>query len=223
MAWRSWRLITETFLNNIRKREKSISKQRQIINTITISFSGVFLGVFSKYLDSTASNKLPQFLEITDIRNFLGRFAIWILLALCISIYSYSPIRAAINVFAFFTGMVGSYYLYSKCVAGFFPKNYVLIWVLLTAVSPLLAFICWYATGTGKTSLAISSLIIAVLFNVSFAYGWLYFNMLSVLELITFIYGVVVLRRKSAKGTIIMTAIGIVAALFIHLIIPLHF
>ena len=35
---------------------------------------------------------------VLDIGNFLGRFAIWILIALCISIYSISAIRASINV-----------------------------------------------------------------------------------------------------------------------------
>ncbi len=33
---------------------------------------------------------------VLDIGNFLGAFAIWILIALCISIYSNSAIRASI-------------------------------------------------------------------------------------------------------------------------------
>ena len=36
-----------------------------------------------------------------DVHNFLGRFAIWVLIALCISIYSNSATRASVNVFAF--------------------------------------------------------------------------------------------------------------------------
>ncbi len=87
-----------------------------------------------------------------DVHNFLGRFAIWVLIALCISIYSNSAIRASINVFAFFIGMVASYYLYSNYIAGFFPRSYAVIWFGFTAVSPLLSFACWYArekqTGT---------------------------------------------------------------------------
>ncbi len=68
---------------------------------------------------------------VLDIGNFLGRFAIWILIALCISIYSNSAIRASINVFVFFVGMVASYYLYSNCIAGFFPKKLCddLVWI----------------------------------------------------------------------------------------------
>ena len=119
--------------------------------------------------------------------------------------------------------MVVSYYLYAKLVAGFFSRSYALVWVGFTLISPLLALICWYAKGVGKISLGISSLIIAILFNASFVYGWFYFNMRSVLELVTFLCGVVVLRRQSTKDTIIMTALGIVAAFLIHLIVPFHF
>ena len=71
----------------------------------------------------------------------LDVFAIWVLIALCISIYSNSAIRASINVFAFFIGMVASYYLYSNYIAGFFPRSYAVIWFGFTAVSPLLSFL----------------------------------------------------------------------------------
>ena len=60
--------------------------------------------------------------EALDVHNFLGRFVIWILIALCISLYSNSALRASVNVFVFFAGMVTSYYLYSKYVAGFFQE-----------------------------------------------------------------------------------------------------
>lgn len=211
---RSWEHIRE-------RRNTALS--RQIISTILILLLGIALGVLSKFLDSTSSNALPPILEYLDVRNFLGRFAIWMLLGLCIAVYSPSPIRAAINVFVFFLGMVASYYAYSKWIAGFFPQSYALIWTGFTAVSPLLAWICWYAKGKGKPALGISSLLIAVLFNASFVYGWLYFNMRSVPELITFLCGIAILRRPSAKETILMTAIGIAAALLLHLIVPFRF
>ena len=184
---------------------------------------GIALGALSKFLDSTASNELPLILEYLDIRNFLGRFAIWMLLGLCIAVYSPSPACAAISVFAFFSGVVAGYYAYSKWIAGFFPQSYVLIWVGFTVVSPLLAWICWYAKGKENISLGISAVIIAVLFNASFVYGWLYFNMRSILELITFLCGVIILRRSSVKETMLMIVIGIAAALLLRLVIPFHF
>lgn len=208
----------EGFWEQIRKK-RSTALSGQIISTILILLLGIALGVLSKFLDSTASNALPPILEYLDVRNFLGRFAIWMLLGLCIAVYSPSPIRAAVNVFAFFSGMVASYYAYSKWIAGFFPQSYVLIWAGFTAISPLLAWICWYAKGKGKLSLGISALLIAVLFNASFVYGWLYFNMRSILELITFLCGVAVLKQESVKDTAIMIGIGIAVAFLVHLIV----
>ncbi len=195
---------------------------KKILHSIVVLFFGIVLGTVSKFLDTTPSNELPFIIERLDVRNFLGRFAIWILIAVCISIYSNSSIRAAVNVFTFFLGMVTSYYLYSKFIAGFFPRSYAMIRFGLTAISPLLAFVCWYAKGKSKSSLAISSLIIAVLFNMTFSYGWIYFGIYSSLELIVFICGLIILRRSTIKETIVTTAIGIIAAMILNMILPFY-
>lgn len=212
----------KTFLDSIRKKEKALPINRRIINTILVLLLGIALGTFSKYLDCTAGNELSSILECLDVRNFLGRFAIWLLIALCIAVYSRSAVRAAINAFVFFSGMIMSYYLYSLYVAGFFSKSYALIWIGFTVISPLLAFICWYAKGTGRISLGISALITAVLFKASFVYGWLYFSICSILELIVFFCGMVVLKRETIKDTVIMLVTGIAVALLLHLITPIH-
>src|SRR5699024_7916071 len=130
----------------------------------------------SKVLDETASNLLPHFLEVLDLRNFFSRMGVWIFLALLISVYSKSPIRAAINVFLFFVGMVGGYYLYTVTIAGFFPKSYMLIWIFMTFVSPFIAYICWYAKGKGITATAISSIIFMFISRQTFAFGFWYFD-----------------------------------------------
>ena len=119
--------------------------------------------------------------------------------------------------------MVTSYYLYSKFIAGFFPRSYAMIWFGITAISPLLAFVCWYAKGEHKISLILSSILIAVLFNTTFVYGWIYFDIYSILEAIVFICGLVILRRNTIKDTIIMTALGVVIAIFLNMLIPFHF
>ena len=195
------------FLNDIRNAENPISNNRKLINTIALLFFGIALGTFSKYLDFRQA-ELPSVLMaingVLDIGNFLGRFAIWVLIALCISIYSNSAIRASINVFVFFVGMVASYYLYSNYIAGFFPRSYAIIWFGFTAVSPLLAFVCWYARGKSKLAFILSALILAVLFNMCFVYGVGYFSARSVLEVIVFIIGFIVLRRDTLKSSAIM-------------------
>jgi len=215
----------KSFFNNIRyaKNERSIWKQ--ILVTIWILILGIALGAFSKYLDFHQS-ELPYLLgvldEQLDFHDFLGRFAPWILIAVCISIYSKTPVRAAVNVFMFFVGMVSSYYLYSKYIAGFFPKSYAMIWIGFTAISPLLAFLCWYAKGKGKAAFVISAGIIAILFNMTFAYGVGYFDIKSSLELIVLVIGIIVLHR-TIKETFLITAMGIAMAVVLNLVMPFQF
>ena len=213
-------------LNDIRNAENSISNNSKIINTIVVLFLGIALGTFSKYVDFRQAELrcvLMAIDEAFDIHNFLGRFAIWVLIALCISIYSNSAIRASVNVFAFFVGMVASYYLYSNYIAGFFPRSYAMIWFGFTAVSPLLAFVCWYARGKSKLAFILSALILAVLFNMCFVYGFGYFSARSVLEVIVFIIGFIVLKRNSLRSSALMGTISIVLAFLLNIIIPFHF
>ena len=214
------------FLNDIRSAENPISGNRKIINTIAILLLGIALGTFSKFLDFRQA-ELPSVLMAIDgaldVHNFLGRFAIWVLIALCISIYSNSAIRASVNVFVFFAGMVASYYLYSNYVAGFFPRSYAMIWVGFTMISPFLAFVCWYAKGKSRPAFVLSVLILAVLSNMTFVYGWGYFKARSVLELIVFIIGLTVLRRDTLKSSVLMGTISIVLAVLLDMVIPFHF
>lgn len=211
------------FLNDIRSTEPPIPLNKQIINTVCILFVGIILGTFSKFLDAMQTNELPFIFEFLDMRNFLGRFAIWLLIALCISIYSNSSIRASINVFVFFVGMVTSYYLYSRFVAGFFPRSYAMIWAAFTVISPILAFICWYARGESKLAFMLSAIILAVLFNTTFVYGNSYFEMRSILELIIFICAVAFLKRKTIKDTMIMFVLSVGIAFALDFIVPFHF
>ena len=211
------------FLNKIRSIENEIPITRKIINTILILCFGIVLGTFAKFLDTTASNTLSFIFEYLDISNFLGRFAIWLLIALYIAIYSHSSIRASLNVLVFFIGMVSSYYLYSYFVAGFFPKNYAMIWLGFTAISPLLAFVCWYAKGKSKISFILSVIIIAILFNFTFIYGWIYFDVYSILEVIVFGCALIALKRNTLRETTYMILSAVVIAVILNMLVPFHF
>ena len=161
------------FLNEIRKPIR-ISLSRKFLYSALIFIAGVILGVISKVLDTTPSNYLPYLLEIFDLGNFLSRIGVWIFLAVVISLYSKSPVQSAVNVFLFFAGMVGSYYLYTVLVAGFFPRSYMMIWMIMTCISPLFAFVCWYAKGKGIIAISISSIIFVFISRKAFAYGFWY-------------------------------------------------
>jgi len=196
------------FLNEIRRPIK-ISLSRKLLYSTLIFISGVILGVISKVLDTTPSNFLPYFLEILDLRNFFSRMGVWIFLAVIISMYSKSPVRSAINVFLFFVGMVSSYYLYTVLVAGFFPKSYMMIWILMTCISPLFAFVCWYAKGKGIISISISSIIFMFISRQAFGFGVWYFYIKYNLELLLWI-AMIFVFYQSPKQIIKVVIIGLI-------------
>ncbi len=209
-------------LNKIRMPQKSNSISVQLIVTTSILLFGICMGVFSKYLDYR-QGQLPTLLQVIDnaldIHNFLGGFAPWIVIAVCISVYSHTPIRAAINVFFFFLGFVSSYYIYCNFVAGFFSRSFALIWFAFTILSPFLAFLTWYAKGTGWIALFLSSGIISVLLNTATSCGIFYVDVRSWLNMIMLLAGVIVLH-KNVKETVGMIGIAIVLAIAIEIIVP---
>lgn len=210
------------FLDKIRVPKKTISIKRQVIVTIVMLLFGICVGTFSKYLDYRQGS-LPSLLQVIDdaldFHNFLGGFAPWIVIAVCLSVYSCTPVRASVNVFSFFCGFAASYYTFSYFVAGFFPRSYALIWVAFTIVSPVLAFFSWYAKGTGPIALILSAGILGVLLNTAFAYGMFYIDISSWMNLLMLLAGMLVLRR-SGRATIGMMAIAIVFAIILETVIP---
>ena len=213
------------FLDKIRAPQKSDPVKRQIITTIGIFLFGIGMGWFSKYLDYRQA-ELPALLQVIDdtldFHNFLGGFAPWIVIAVCISVYSHTSVRAAVNVFFFFSGFVASYYLYSNFVAGFFPKSYAFIWIAFTIASPFLAFLSWYAKGTGFIALILSSGVLGVLLNTAFAYGMFYIDIRSWLNVLMLLFGILVLH-KSVKETIAALGIAVVFAIVMEAVLPFSF
>lgn len=204
-------------------REAKHKLEAKPLHWVSILLFGIAMGVFSKYLDCKASNELPFLLEYLDVRNFLGRFSVWVLIGLWLSVSADCPGKAALRVLVFFASMVSAYYLYSKLAAGFFPKSYALVWFCFTLVSPLLGIICWYGKGMGAAAFLLSVILLGLLFWCSFRCGWCYIEPRSALELLTFLLGIVVLRRETVGKTLLLSAGGIVLGIALCLLLPFHF
>ena len=177
----------------------------QITYSILILLLGIALGIFSKWLDNTGINDAiwwQHILGTIDLGNVFSEFAIWLFIALAISVYCSSPLRAGLNVFLFFAGMCTSYHLYTIMFAGFNPDSYMMIWYGITLLSPVLAFICWFGKGKTKTSLIIDILILAVMMSVCFSIGFWYFYITRIINVIIFI-GSVVIMYSEPKQTVI--------------------
>lgn len=209
-------------LDSVRTPQKKLSARKQIFITAGILLLGIGLGTFSKYLDHQQAC-LPSILMMIDhsidLHNFLGRFSPWIFIAVCISVYSQSPAKAAVDVFGFFVGMVSSYYLYSNFIAGFFPKSYAMIWIAYTVLSPFLAYLCWYAKGDGWIACMISACIIGTLFNTAFSYDFFYFRIRYWSEVIVLFLTIVILRRKP-KEMFVMLGISVTFAVISNFLLP---
>ncbi len=211
----------KNFLEKIRVPEKNIKSKNKIINTVLIFLLGIGLGIFSKWLDNLSLYDAiwwQRIFGILDLRNVFSEFAIWLFIAITISVFSKTPLRASINVLFFFIGMTVSYHLYTIFFSGFNPMSYMMIWYGLTLVSPLLAYICWYAKGNGKISIIISSLIFCVMFIETFSIGLWYFDIKRIIDLIIFIGTIAILYVKP-KNTIYSLIMSIILAYLLVTII----
>lgn len=209
-------------LTKIREQDKTLVFSKKVINTFIVLVFGIVLGIFSKWLDNTPLNDSIMWkrflLGYLDLGNVFSMIGIWLLIALCISIYSATPLRASINVFIFFLGMNISYHIYTIIFAGFNPMNYMMIWYGITLFSPILAFICWYLKGNGIIPMIIKICIITVMILCSFYIGMWYFDFVSIIDTIIFIATLVVLY-DTAKKTLIELTVALIVAFIIRLFI----
>ena len=210
-----------SFLEKVRTPNYNLTTFNKIRNSMMIFLFGIALGVFSKWLDNMSLNDSiwwQHILGIIDLGNVLSSLGVWILIAVCISIYSNSPLRASINVFIFFLGMCVSYHIYTIAFVGFNPRNYMLIWYGITLISPFMAFVCWYAKGNGIIAFIVKVAIITVMILCSFAIGMWYFDFTSVINTIFFIITLVVLYH-TPKELIYSLVCSIVISYLIRLFI----
>ena len=208
-------------LTKIREQDKTLVFSKKVINTFIVLVFGIELGIFSKWLDNTPLNDSIMWkrflLGYLDLGNVFSMIGIWLLIALCISIYSATPLRASINVFIFFLGMNISYHIYTIIFAGFNPMNYMMIWYFLTLFSPILAFICWYSKGAGIIPVIINTCIIAIMILCCFGIGMWYFDFTSIINTIIFIITLIILYNTPQKS--IITLIGGLVIAFVVILL----
>ncbi len=150
-------------LNLIREKPViRISTRHKVIPAVFSFCLGALLGFLAKYFDNAPN--------IGAIGTALG---VWVLIATILAAWSRSPKAAALHVFIFFAAMLTVYYLYSMILFGFFPKYYFLGWSGIALLSPLAAYIVWYARGNGWMAALCASLPIGLLLVEGFSFIYL--------------------------------------------------
>ena len=210
-------------INQIRT-PKQCSVKSAVISAALTSIAGIVLGIIAKWLDNLALDSTiwwHRLFVTLDLGNFFSDFAIWLLIALVIAVFSSSALRAALNVFAFFAGMCAAYHAYTVLFSGFNPSSYMMIWYGITLLSPILAVFCWYAKGTGTVPVIIDIAIIAVFSLSCFAIGLFYISFRGALYSLVFAGAVAVLYR-TPKQLLISLPVGFLLSFLISPIWPFH-
>lgn len=211
------------FLDNIRKAKPTRSTSEKVLTSLGILMLGIVLEVLAKALEAHYTS-LPDILarveRFLDFHNFLLELAVWFLIAICIAVYSRTPLRAGINVFSFFVGILISLYMYSYIATGAFPSNIELSWLIITIFSPVFGYICWYAKGRGAAAVFVSAFALAFLFNCAFGYGWSYISVKRWLSVLVYVIGVWVLKKK-VRETEIMVGLSVILAMLFNRFLPM--
>ena len=157
---------------------------------------GLVLGLLAKWLDTIPHDGSLKSLLLAQTGQFLSRLGAWAFLALLIAVFSAGPLRASLNVSGFFAGMLLGYYWYTTVLFGFFPRRYATVWIIIAAAASALAWLIWYARGSGWFPAFISAIIIGFFITQAFSFGMWYVDLREFPELFLLFASSAVLYRK---------------------------
>jgi len=127
-------------------------------NTPVILCAGLFAGVISKLLD----------IYTVYLGDIFSRMSVWIFICTLISVNSVSAKRAAVNVFCFCEGMLGTYYVTAMITKSVCSPVFAFGWGIFALFSPLMGVLIRCAKGKAVVSAgaaAVTLLAAAVLFD----------------------------------------------------------
>lgn len=126
--------------------------KKSFLNSLSMFFIGLILGVTSRLLD----------IYTTNFGNVFSGITIWILLGVLISIYSNNKKSAMLNIFLFCIGMLITYYFMAFITKGFYSNIFIIGWSIFAFCSPILAYFTWKTKEKGIIPKIISIGIILV-------------------------------------------------------------
>ena len=157
--------------NKIRKSHPQRSTPKKLAFTFLALLSGFGLGILSELIITLPANALPVWLAPVNIRGFFGTLMPSAIALLITALFSKTPIRAAINSLALFCGQLIGFCVFLGVFRHSLPEwNSLSFWLIITAISPLLAAVCWFGRGTGTVAGFIAAFILAYWFLQAFRF-----------------------------------------------------
>ena len=123
---------------------------------------GVVSGISARYFDGNTQVLADLFSELS----------IWVLICTVIVLFCENRKLACLDVFLYCLGMNIGYYIYMSTVDNMMFKQYIIFWILVAGISPVLAFIVWVAPKPGWRGLLVSGgIVLFVLVNPFVLFG----------------------------------------------------
>ncbi|WP_306009700.1 hypothetical protein [Bacillus sp. MMSF_3328] len=183
---------------------------------------GIFLGAIAKYLDTVSVDGHWGRYILSYSGDIFTRLGIWVLIGTILAAYSKTLLRAALNTFLFFSGMLISYYVYSAYLFGFFLTSYFLLWGSIAIVSPFLAMIVWIAKNDPRLAFVLPALPMGLLLSLALGIGLFYVDVSYVEELMMYIV-LCIIFYKTGKQMAIVVILSFVVAIIFGLYSPFQF
>ncbi|HOQ97315.1 MAG TPA: DUF6518 family protein [Anaerolineae bacterium] len=133
--------------------------QHKLLRLLSALALGAAMGLVAKWADG-----VPVLGEIAT------RPGAWVLAATILAAWSRSPRAAALHVLAFFLAMLAAYYAYSMVLFSFFARYYFVAWGGLALLSPIAAYVVWYARGRGWLAALCAAAPVALLLAEGYAF-----------------------------------------------------
>lgn len=166
-------------LNKIREPEEA-TMASGIIASIIFVVIGIVVGAAVSWINYTAEHSTVWWQDIVgdlQLNTVFSSFPIWFLMGLCVAVWSYHPIKAAINEIAFFVGVTAGHIIGPKVIPGIESTGGSTKWLLVGVIAAALAVIIWYAKSTSWPSIAFDAVIIGLMGAYCFDCGFVYFHL----------------------------------------------
>lgn len=166
-------------LDKIREPETDVSLASSIVSSVLVLAFGIIVGVVAQTFEFFATNSSVWWMDIVkdlQLNEVFKRPPIWFMLGLLVAVSSSRPLKAAINEFAFFVGVIVGMNVVPIVFSSAPRPEHMTTWIIIAAISVPLAMVFWYAKSNSWPSIAFGAVIIGVLGAYCFDCGFLYFH-----------------------------------------------